>query len=475
MPSIISEKVKARSNSSRSLPVSGHIRSGTQALIKSAAQAIGAKDLYTKAASGVMSFKDAEKAILDKNPTLRKAFTPKNTQYFSLYAHETEGGQTSVDNIMQRYGEVTEEDRVPRLYQIPVVFPPTPAGVEGFFKSEYSMAVGTIKYRSEYGDDGIRRCVYLKPIDFQEQAKRKKFLRRESTIRKDCDPSTCDEFGSGACKFRGRIHFYIPGVIGSGTFVFETGSANACEDIFMRLEDLQRSVRGVLPSFDPNGNPVFFLTKERKKVSYVESGVEKTGMQWVPVLQTTLIKSNILMLEEKERLQLAPPAAVPKSSSAPPGWLGASFGQSVHEGVFTGAGPDDKLTPESKTDAEKALWKLNVFEEENQLPIAEYGEAKYGENWHCGDDVLALHKDVTDMIQSFGGNLDVVRIFLPLMTLLLANKIPVKELAFPYFKSFFGEFKKRHVPDAMAHTTELLKRGSDATIAHMKAQLQIAA
>ncbi|ABM39589.1 recombination directionality factor [Polaromonas naphthalenivorans] len=475
MPSIISDKVKARSNSSRSLPVSGHIRSGTQALIKSAAEAVGAKELYKKAASGAMSFKDAEKAILEKNPALRKAFTPKNTQYFSLYAHETEGGQASVDNIMQRYCEVVEGDPVPRLYQIPVVFPPTPAGVEGFFKSEYSMAVGAIKYRSEYGDDGIRRCVYLKPIDLKEQAQRKKFLRREPTIRKDCDPSSCDEFGSGACKFRGRIHFYIPGVIGSGTFVFETGSANACEDIFLRLEDLQRSVRGGLPSFDPNGNPVFFLTKERKKVSYVEAGVEKSGMQWVPVLQTTLIKSSILLLEEKERLQLAPPAAVPKSPSAPAGWLGASFGQSVQEDVVDGSGSDDKLAPKSKTDAEKALWELNALNEVHKLPIAEYGEAKYGENWHCGDDVLALHKDVTDMIQSFGGNLDVVRIFLPLMTLLLANMIPVKELAFPYFKIFFGEFKKRHVPEAMAHISELLKSGSELAIAHMKARLQIAA
>lgn len=466
MPSIISDSVKARSNSSRNLPVSGHIRSGTQALIRSAAQFPGAQEFYTRAASGVISFKDAEKAILDKNPSLKKAFTPKNTQFFSLYAHETEGGQASVDDIMRRYAEVIEGDTVPRLYQIPVVFPPTPQGVEGFFKSEYSMAVGDIKYKSEYGDDGIRRCVYLKPIDLQAQSKRKKFLRRETTIRKDCDPSICDEFGSGACKFRGRMHFYIPGVVGSGTFVFETGSANACEDIFMRLEDLQRSVQGVLPSFDPKGNPVFFLTKERKKVSYVESGVMKTGMQWVPVLHTTLIKSNILLLEEKKRLQLAAPTAVPKTPSAPNGWLGASFGQSLQEDA--GSRPENDQVDASKSAEDQAIWALSALQEDSQLPIAEYGEAKYGETWHTGEAVLALHKEVLDMIEAMGGNFDMVRDFMPLMTLLTINEIPAKELAFPYFKVFFGEFKKRQMPAATAHVTELLKKGSASTISHMK-------
>lgn len=544
MPSIIGEKIKARSNSSRSLPVSGHIRSGTQVLIKSAENVSKAKELYQKAASGVISFKDAEKLILEMNNGLKKVFTPKNTRHFNVYAHETEGGQVSVNNIMARHGEMLDGDTVPRLYRFPMVFPPTPAGVEGFFKSEYSMAVGAVKYRSEYGDDGIRRCVYLKPVDLQEQAKRKKFLRRDPTIRKDCDPASCAEFGAGACKFRGRIHFYIPDVIGSGTFVFETGSVNACEDIFLRLEELQRSVGGILPNFDPQGNPVFFLTKEQKKVSYIDNGVEKSSLQWVPVLQTSLIKSNILLLEEKKRLQLAAPAPVPSTGSIPVGWAGASFGQTLdaqadneqYDGnnsafnsenitdissvvEFTAASlhkpashPDrdhpasrpaarvvqpggaavsskpqvaerigegravilGRLTPGQVRTEEDALEELKFIEAIHGLEIHDFAVAKYGEGWDEGECLMDLYKEVVELVTT-SGSIDNARTFIPLLTLLNANRIPVKTLAFPYLKAFFGEFKKRHVPEALDHITELLKTGSVVAIAHMKAKLQKAA
>lgn len=523
MPSIIGEKIKARSTSSRSLPVSGHIRSGTQALIRASENAKGAQENYRRAAAGTISFKDAEKLILDANPGMKKAFTPRNTRHFNVYAHETEGGQVSVDNIMDRHGEVLGDDPEVRLYRIPVVFPPTPAGVEGFFKSEYSMAVGQIKYRSEYGDDGMRRCVYLKPVDPNEQASRKKHLRREPTIRKDCDPASCTEFGAGACKFRGRIHFYIPNVVGSGTFVFETGSANACEDIFMRLEELENSVGGMLPNFDPQGNPVFFLTKERKNVVFFENGVEKKTLQWVPVLQTSLIKSNILLIEEKKRLQLAAPAPTPSVASVPSSWVGASYGQNLPttqaasspqgsgnfdahtdvDGVITSRHAEEpsqhdepevesggtevsKLTPLTSVTPtaplqvaevntpEDALTSLLDLSDDHDLPIAEYGEAKFGENWDAGEAVMLLHKDMVDMLQALG-NTDAVRVFLPLLTLLHKNGIPVKELAFPYFKAFFGEFKKKQVPEAMRHVEELLKSGAIVAKAHMNAKLKKAA
>ena len=539
MPSIIGEKIKARSTTSRSLPVSGHIRSGTQVLIKSCEGKNRAQELYKKAASGSISFKDAEKLIIDANDGLRKAFTPRNTRHFNVYAHETEGGQVSVDNIMDRHSEVVDGDDVPRLYRIPVVFPPTPDGVEGFFKSEYSVAVGPVKYRSDYGDDGIRRCVYLKPVDPAAQAGRKKFLRREPSIRKDCEPGSCAEFGAGACKFRGRIHFYIPHVIGSGTFVFETGSVNASEDIFLRLEELQKSVGGVLPNFDPNGNPVFFLTKERKKVTYIEEGVEKSSLQWVPVLQTSLIKSRILYIEEKKRSLLAAPAPVP-SANIPANWAGASFGQQLDApprqpshiaqsqetayGEYVASEDDDgygsskvedvvvsekrhadldkprqsvrsddapvvkvNATPPTPTGnpavealvaavntPEAALHALLDLSDQYQVPIAEYADAKFGPDWDSGETVMSLHKDIAEMFESLG-SIESVRMYMPLLTLLNENKIPVKELAFPYFRVFFGGFKKAHVAEAIKHTKELLKSGVDVTLAHMSSKLKKAA
>ena len=511
MPSIISDKMKSRSNSPRSLPVSGHLRSGTQVLIRAAENLKQAQMLYQKAATGQISFKDAEKQILDVNPNTRKAFTPRNTRHFNVYAHETEGGQASVDNIMERFSEVLEGDPEPRLYRVPVVFPPTPDGVEGFFKSEYSTSVGAIKYRSEYGDDGIRRCVYLKPIDLKEQAQRKKFLRRDPSIRKDCEPSSCAEFGAGSCKFRGRLHFHIPNVIGSGLFVFETGSMNASEDIFLRLEELYRSMNGNLPMFDHKGNPVFFLSKERKKVVYFEGGEEKSSLQWVPVLQTSLIKSNILLIEEKRRLQLAAPAPVPMSKLAPSAWMGASFGEEMpdeslvetvldddgysSEGYGNAHGVNERqaeldvskkplipavvgsenaVTKAAIETPEQALKALLTMADEHSLAIHEYGQAKYGKDWEdSGALVIALYKDVMGLIERFG-NINVLREFLPLMTILSQNEIPVT-LAIPYFRKLFSEFKRKQVPEAIRHVQDLLKSGPEVTIEHMKSQLPKAA
>jgi Recombination directionality factor-like len=512
MASILGENSKRNAAQSR-LPVSGKIRPGSKAISKTAAQNPKAALLFEQAKLGLMSFKDAEKEIADKC-NIKFPFYPTNTQHFNLYAHDIEGGQSSVDRILGLYGEMRDGDNATKLYSFPVVFPDMPNGIEGVFPSEYRVDAGAVKYHSAYGDDGIRRCMYLKEIDRAQQTARKKWLRRSESVRGECNPSVCAEFAKGQCRFNGTLQFYIPGAMGSGAFSMRTGSAYAAEDIFFRLEEMYKVCGGVLPRFDSQGNPVFSITKAKKSRTYFdEAGEKKTSDQWVLVIETSVEMSKVLLLEERKRLSYAAPAPVPPSSAVPSAWLaevsrhgsGPDFDEPVQQGVAKRAEakadplvvdlnatsrnavvPVTKLTPTSTTgpmgaklpmklpksvlSAEDAVEKLIALSDSLQLNVWDWAEAKFGSDWEA-DKAVTAHEELLALIDAVGENLGA---YLELMTLLHANKIPVKELAFPYLKQTLnGSFKQlKFLRDAFAHLEDLLESGSESAMAHMTLKLR---
>ncbi|UUZ66255.1 hypothetical protein LP417_35150 (plasmid) [Polaromonas sp. P1-6] len=510
MASILRDSANQRAAQSR-LPVSGKIRPGTKTISKNAAQNPLALALFNKAKQGLISFKDAEKEISDKL-NIKFPFYPTNTQHFNVYPHDVEGGKNTVDLILGKYGEMRDGDTEQKLYSFPVVFPDLPNGIEGIFPSEYRVDAGAVKYHSAYGDDGVRRCLYLKAVDAKEQATRKKWLRRTESVRGECNPSSCSEFSKGQCRFNGTLQFYIPGVTGSGAFSMRTGSTYAAEDIFVRLEELYKICNGVLPKFDTRGNPVFTITKMKKTRNYFdETGKEKISEQWVLVIETSIEMSKVIYLEERKRLQLAPSAPVPSAPSAPSTWLatidyptGQVVGNAGSGNVVDASAPmsgADSLIVNAAAVAipgvavtsvatategqgarpsaialtpDAAVQALMDLSDGQELEIWDWAQAKFGPDWDETQPVV-VHGELMAMIDTMG--VDCVRPYLLLLTVLYANKIPVKELAFLYLKSnFSGSFRdKAVVTNSLNHINELLKSGTAVAIAHMENKIKKAA
>src|SRR6218665_174340 len=213
----------------------------------------------------------------------------------------------------------------PRLYGFRVVFADIHrGGIDAALGSGLAVRGGgaqTIHYQSRYGDDGVRRCVYLPPVVPSKDAIRKQFSRREFVVRGVCDTDLCPQFASGECRFAGTLRFYIPGMPGAGLYCLETGSTQAASEIYLRLSSLLDEC-GYLPNFIPDGRPVFWLTKALKnRVYYDEEGNQKKGEQWVPVLETEIDLTKVKMLREHKRMLLAAPSAQPAASGLPAAWV----------------------------------------------------------------------------------------------------------------------------------------------------------
>ncbi len=493
MSSIIRDSLKARAASNSRMAISGKIRPGTKAITKNASQNKLAMDLFLKAQSGAISFKDAEKEIADKTG-IKFPFFPRNTQHFNVYAHDVEGGKVAVDTMLELYGEQREGDTERKLYRFPLVFPDV-GSVEDFFPNEFRVAQGPIKYHSSYGDDGMRRCMYLKPVDAAENAQRKKHLRRVETVRGECVPGSCPEFASGACRFGGTLHFYIPGVTGSAPFAMATGSTYAAEDIFQRLDEIIAICGGRIPKSDRAGNPVFYMTKVKKARTYFdEQGKEKHGEQWVPFVETTLQMSKVIMIAEDKRLALSAPVASPTVDGMPSAWsMGGDSAtkHSSHEGtdmapergaIIDADGVIDVQTktstapivesPATGGATASVLMQFIDLAEDNGLGqvAMEWATAKFGEDWDADENVPKALKELTSLLKA--RDAACCRALMELTTVLFVNQIPANEVAMPYLTAKYGRGITRNTQLLIAarmHVGELLdSSGYEVALAHMK-------
>lgn len=249
MASILRDSANQRAAQSR-LPVSGKIRPGTKTISKNAAQNPLALALFNKAKQGLISFKDAEKEISDKL-NIKFPFYPTNTQHFNVYPHDVEGGKNTVDLILGKYGEMRDGDTEQKLYSFPVVFPDLPNGIEGIFPSEYRVDAGAVKYHSAYGDDGVRRCLYLKAVDAKEQATCKKWLRRTESVRGECNPSSCSEFSKVSAVSMARCSFTSQALPAAVRFRCEQAAPTQQKTFLCGLKSCTRFAMGFFRSLTP--------------------------------------------------------------------------------------------------------------------------------------------------------------------------------------------------------------------------------
>jgi Recombination directionality factor-like len=480
LKSILREKIAQKATVEAQLPISGIVRMGLRRITPKAMSNPTVLKLYEQALTGDITMKQAEVEALKlgvKNP-----FYPTNTQHFNIHPLEVEGGRATVEYLISNYGEDRGEGL--KIYRFPVIFPDVPNGIDGVFKSKFEVHQGPTKYSSEYTDAGQRICVYRAPIDVSQQSKRKKFVAREKKVRGPCDPATCSEFAAGACRFTGTLHFYIPGVSGSGTWILKTGSTNAAEDVFLRLDDLYTRCKGRLPNFTPEGNPVFALTKKLKTMKYFdESGVERKADQWVLSLETVIDMSKLMLVEERKHLVITAPAPAPEGSSAPKSWL-AQAPMAVEDVGVVGASPDNSTIGSSASSqvlADDSLTLDELLEQISELAtesnieeeVAEWAALKFGEDWfEAKDKAQSVFDDVNNMLTQLGHTQegsDYVKEFLPMVCKMYENTLFPQQLGVPYIKLKFNLKIKDQRKAAAEHLNDLINLGS----VEAKKQMQI--
>lgn len=284
-------------NTDQQVRLGGKIRSGIKLLTRSAESNPKAVAIYNEGVAKRQKFSEIEKRIKDQT-NINNPMYPRNTPYFTVAASDF-GMPEIANRIVEIYGETRDGDSEKQLYRFPVVFHSD--DLNEVYPNQFKRHGHEPHYESHYGEDGVRYCRYLPDVSAEQaeaiRIKRlKKVPRREKMIRGQCDPGTCNEFGQGQCKFRGRLLFYVPGIPTTGLLGMETSSEYAAEGIWSDLEHI-RDALGTLPRVHPTrpGEPIFWITKSLEPRSYFdEHGARKNGFQWVPKLQADIDVGTLL-------------------------------------------------------------------------------------------------------------------------------------------------------------------------------------
>lgn len=418
--------------------IGGKIRCGIKVLTRKASENAKAVDIYNKGVSAREKFTEIEKKI-EKATGLTNSLYPRNTAYFNVAASDF--GMPEIANlIVSLYGEKKDEDQVAYLYRFPVVFHSDDMGE--VYPNQFKRYGGEPNYESHYGEDGVRYCRYLPPVTREmaadQKARRiKRPPRREQVVRGKCEPSVCSEFLEGQCRFRGRLHFYIPGVPSTGLLGMETSSEYAAEAIWSDLERIRQAL-GYIPKTNPNkpGAPIFWITKILEQRTYFdEHGVKKTGFQWVPKLQADIDIGGLLASGSAPQLGT--------KSQAPIAWLTQPKGmpeavvlaaETAIPTVTAAVMPGSNVV--SQVDPLHRLTDLVDSMELDEAILAEYLDLKVGEGWE--DDTASLQTAV-EMVSNLSRVGDVCARKL-IGIAVAANRIGLDQKAFVQYA--FEEFGK---------------------------------
>lgn len=471
MASIIGEKVLKSTGKS----YAGVIRPGTKVPTKATLGNPKAKAIYERVGRGEIDFREAEK-LIGKDTDIKYPFYPKNPEHFNLAGSDFTAGNVAVLRLLDLYGELRNNDDRKQLYSFPIVFQDG-GTADAAVPSRFEVHGAPIKYRSmDDPEGGARKCVYLKPVEasavLDQRARRiKQVAPREFTVRGNCEPAKCPEFSCGVCKFRGTIEFYVPGLQGLGLLRMSTSSTYAAIEIWQQLDQLYKTY-GRLPNFTPNGDPVFSLTKKKRKAKFFdEDGKEATGEQWVPVLNAQLDFASMMLIEERNIIKLAAPATVaqPSLDQAPAAWVAPLVTEKAKATAGTHSQVDANCKePEKLTLVEQAFGFASAHGVTNDQ-FASWAKAKFGPDWD--DDVIVAEAqcDFTKLSEKIKP--DCLVAILALTSMLYGNKIPVPDVGIPFLLKEFGTGllqDKVLLAKARQRVVEMMESGPEVALAFMK-------
>lgn len=363
----------------------GKVRPGIKVLTATARQNPQAQKIYTDGVAKRMKFSEIEKLIVTAT-NIKNPMYPRNTPYFNVAASDF-GMPEIADIIVNKYGEMRDGDTEKRLYRFPVVFHAD--RVEEIYPNQFRRYGGEPGFESHYGDDGVRYCRYLPEVTADmiadQKARRiKRQPRRTPVIRGKCEPAICPEFLQGQCKFRGTLHFYIPGIPTTGLMIMETTSEYAAEAIWSDLDRIYHAL-GTIPRTNPlnPGKSIFYITKVQEMRSYFdESGQKKSGLQWVPKLQADIDLGALLALARP---------LLPANTPVPVAWLSAPKGMpaaAVLDPLSEGD-PDNGVNRQERRHGVPEIDEKVAALGLNDDKATAYLALKFGVDWQARPDLVA--------------------------------------------------------------------------------------
>lgn len=397
--SFLAERIASRQ---QAFSLGGKIRVGTKAISKKAAANPKAMALFQKAEQGLMSFREAEKEIY-KVCEISNPFYPRNTQEFHVHPWDMNtGGVATSRRILELYGEVRGNDKSPKLYRFPVVFPDVrDYDLDTLVGGGLAVQGGgpeTVRYSSRYEADGSRVCTHLPEVVRTPESKRKvvQHVPRKPIVRGACVPEECSEYAFGMCKFSGKLRFFIDGIAGAGVFELHTGSTEAAAQIYLRLSQAMQACSGRLPNFTPDGRPVFWISKVKAVRQYFdEHQLPKMGEQWVPQLDMEIEVPKVLWLRQQAAQML--PLSCNTGTSIPNAWLSdGSEAGAVRVRPKEAANSDNGLPRVAEAPQEaaagstlkaevapEAIAQMRGHARQHRYAgdLKSWGEAQYGEHW----------------------------------------------------------------------------------------------
>lgn len=490
--SFLSEKV---ADGEQRLVIGGKIRPGIKVLNNKALKLPRAVEIYKEGVAKRRKFSEIEKDIVAQTG-LENPMYPRNTPYFNVSSGDFAMPELA-QMIIDQYGEIREHDTRPELYRFPIIFHSD--DLFEVYPNKMQSFGGSRQYASGYAEDGTRICQYLPDVT-KEMAANQKTLRqrrqprRQKVIRGICDPNVCPEFLQGACKFRGQLHFYLPGIPTTGLVMMETSSEYAAEAIWMELDRIVE-VFGGIPRFNivRPGAPIFYITKVLESRTYFdEFGVKQKGMQWVPKLQSEIDMGALL----SGNVQAGPDHRPP----APVGWLTAP--RALPDAKLLPASGDLKQSPEIEADSNAPNAEINSDDSSSVVSPAldnggnqpkdglalvneyiddwkldpdatcEYLDCRFGETWFNDADILTL---VIDQFERFGSVGPVcarklMALSVSIMALGIANDDFHK-----YANAKFGSdyrFKEDVLADIEVDVARLTAGGPEVAHAYLRAALK---
>lgn len=471
----------------------GKVRPGIKVLTRNASQNQQAVKLYNEGVAKRLKFSEIEKQIKDATG-LNNPMYPRNTAFFNVAASDF-GMPEIAHMIVEKYGEIRDGDSEKRLYRFPVVFHSD--DLNAVYPNEFKRYGGEPGYESHYGEDGNRYCRYLPEVTqemlAEQRARRiKRPPRREKVIRGLCEPNVCPEFLSGQCKFRGRLHFYIPGIPTTGLLAMETTSEYAAEAIWADLDRISSAFGGI-PRSNPNkpGANIFYITKVQEQRTYFdENGKKCVGLQWVPKLQAdidigTMLTSGIMPQLANHAAPvawLAAPKGMPEAVTMTPALSSgdqaaditqATVAASLPESTATAAGPAS--APQASVDPMDQLVDLLEAMLLDNNVVAAYFDLKLGAGWEQNNDLILSGIDQLNLLRRYGDG--IAKKLIGIAVKIADMGVPKSEFeVYAMMKYGKGFTNKEPLLDAIKQELdELGKNNAETVRAYMKAQIENAA
>ena len=284
------------------LQVGGTIRPGIKVLTNAAHQSSEARAIYDVGVANGETFDEIEKKIIAAVPKLTNPLRPVNVPYFTVREKDFAMPQVA-RQILERYGE-DRGDGVVRLYRFPVVFAADSLLDVMPHKLEVYGA-GSIKFWSEFSDDGERRCMTFAPVPKAASGKAIRLFGGRKTIpRPDtdgiCNPENCPEYQNRQCNVSGRLIFYVPGITSVLPLQMPSHSVYGFDAVRETLDDIARMRGGRIAGFLKD-REAFWLTKKLKDVSHIdENGRAVRVPHWIFGLEVMIDPTRLLAAPEEE-------------------------------------------------------------------------------------------------------------------------------------------------------------------------------